>query len=414
MSYYQINGVDANPSPGTIIAYLGNEIIDGWMLCNGQSVSRISFPELGKSLGVFSGSDFNLPNLQCMFLRGIGTQTYNTISYTGKTGINADTFKQHKHAIYCQNQNMSDSGTAYSESEGSQKTTLSNTGSRETRPYNYGVNWIIKTDLNPTVPGQPIISGVNLTIPVSNPGTTMNVNFEAPLGFDTNSTATSYQYSIDNGKTWTLSNLTNIPTPNYIKIRALNSSGNSGQSSSVYVIKTGLNFKLYNGYFADIVNTFFSSATALSRPYGTTGLSYSKGYVSSITNISDGTNTLIPTTGLTNFSVQWVGNLYTGANGNGSWSFTTASDDASYMWIGQDAFLPTSNNAFINNGGTHGIQSRSNSTLLEALTYYPIRIQFGQGSSTYGMSFTFTFPSNATSWGLFGILPEQDGLFQYF
>lgn len=160
-SYYYNNGQVANPPPGTIIAYLGTTPPDGWMLCDGQSVQRISFPELATALGVsVSDTSFNLPNLQGVFLRGIGAYD---ISHNQTGAIRAyqqDCIKQHIHKILYTTGNPSGNGgqTSYTQS-GTTDTniTFGNFGGSETAPYCYGVNWIIKTDLNPNVPGQPTI-----------------------------------------------------------------------------------------------------------------------------------------------------------------------------------------------------------------------------------------------------------------
>ncbi|MDR1195297.1 MAG: phage tail protein [Endomicrobium sp.] len=67
--------------PGTVIAYAGNTIPEGYLLCDGSILSRSDYPELFKAIGTIyggSGSTFNLPNFKGMFLRGNGSNTVTT------------------------------------------------------------------------------------------------------------------------------------------------------------------------------------------------------------------------------------------------------------------------------------------------------------------------------------------------
>lgn len=66
---------------GTVISYVGaaaslqNLMTQGWLVCNGNSVSKVTYPDLFLSIGTSFGGDgapnFNLPDLRGMFLRGI-------------------------------------------------------------------------------------------------------------------------------------------------------------------------------------------------------------------------------------------------------------------------------------------------------------------------------------------------------
>ena len=68
---------------GMVIAYMGKvENLDGlaklgWLVCNGAAVSRKTFPDLFAAIGTTYGGDgspnFNLPQLQGFFLRGVDT-----------------------------------------------------------------------------------------------------------------------------------------------------------------------------------------------------------------------------------------------------------------------------------------------------------------------------------------------------
>jgi hypothetical protein len=62
----------------------------------------------------------------------------------------------------------------------------------------------------------------------------------------------------------------------------------------------------------------------------------------------------------------------------GTYTFFTNSDDASYLWIGDNALQGYArSNALVNNGGLHPVQERSGTINLIAGTYYPIRIIYG-------------------------------------
>jgi microcystin-dependent protein len=170
---YAIQAQNGVPS-GTIMAYIGTTAPEGWLLCNGSS-----FPDnpYYAQLKTLLGST-NTPNLNGMFLRGTGT------AGTGQTGptlkqIQQDDTKSHLHAININtttngnhNHNTGFSNDDYNGSGGSNKNGLEDdtnsgnnrslptdtqgdhihnvngnsaaTGGTETRPVNYGVNYIIK------------------------------------------------------------------------------------------------------------------------------------------------------------------------------------------------------------------------------------------------------------------------------
>ena len=79
-----------------------------------------------------------------------------------------------------------------------------------------------------------------------------------------------------------------------------------------------------------------------------------------------------------NTSYQWLG--YFVARYTDTYTFTTMSDDASYVWVGDVAKSGyTVGNALVNNGGTHGVTTATGTINLTAGVYYPIRIQYGNG-----------------------------------
>jgi microcystin-dependent protein len=164
---------------GSIMPYLGTTAPNGWLLCNGTAIpSGIIYDNLKALAGA------NTPDLRAMFLRGAGSQT----AYPDKVGpaikvVQQDDVKAHLHTValttstagahwhFLNRRSNSDNG-AYDSgdsnlTEESGVTTnraiigkfstftagdhthningnTANTGGTETRPINYGVNYIIK------------------------------------------------------------------------------------------------------------------------------------------------------------------------------------------------------------------------------------------------------------------------------
>jgi microcystin-dependent protein len=62
--------------PGTIIAFAGNRIPEGYLLCDGSEVKRSRYPQLFEAIGTIYGGNastrFKLPDLRGMFIRGVG------------------------------------------------------------------------------------------------------------------------------------------------------------------------------------------------------------------------------------------------------------------------------------------------------------------------------------------------------
>ena len=65
---------------GAITAYATNGVPAGWLLCDGQAVSRTAYAALFTAIGTIYGAGdgtttFNVPDLRNEFIRGLGTQT---------------------------------------------------------------------------------------------------------------------------------------------------------------------------------------------------------------------------------------------------------------------------------------------------------------------------------------------------
>ena len=122
----------------------------------------------------------------------------------------------------------------------------------------------------------------------------------------------------------------------------------------------------YEGYFND-TPSFFATAALKAAP-----------------NDYNGTDTTIAESSLlNNTSIEYKG--YFLATYTGTHTFYLASDDGSWMWVGPTALTGfTTTNALVKNGGLHSLSEVSATISLVAGTYYPVRIQFGNGPSGPG------------------------------
>jgi microcystin-dependent protein len=80
---------------GTILAFGGTSAPAGWMLCQGQALSRTTYAKLfaiiGTAFGTGDGSTtFNIPDLRGEFLRGAGTNSHSGQGNGGSVGTHQD------------------------------------------------------------------------------------------------------------------------------------------------------------------------------------------------------------------------------------------------------------------------------------------------------------------------------------
>lgn len=140
-------------------------------------------------------------------------------------------------------------------------------------------------------------------------------------------------------------------------------------------INKGLIGQKYSGYFADNVN-YFATATKV-------------GDRSLFTTIDNGTP---PWNVGDYYSYEWIG--YFLPSTTETYTFYTYSDDAGYLWIGNNAVSGfTTANALINNGGVHPPREYSNTIALTAGVLYPIRIQFGENDGADRIKISFSTPT---------------------
>lgn len=108
-----------------------------------------------------------------------------------------------------------------------------------------------------------------------------------------------------------------------------------------------------------------------------------------------------------NTSYQWLG--YFKPTTTETYTFYTTSDDGSYLWIGANAISGyTTGNSIVNNGGSHPSQEASGTVALTAGTYYPIRIQTGNGGGPGVHSTAFSTPTITKTTTFTGLLFHDD------
>ncbi len=77
---------------GVVLPYVSNIIPSGYLLCDGQAVSRTTYAELFNIIGITYGSGdgsttFNVPNLKDKFIEGAGTNALGTEMGAGLPNI---------------------------------------------------------------------------------------------------------------------------------------------------------------------------------------------------------------------------------------------------------------------------------------------------------------------------------------
>lgn len=85
----------ADAPVGSISAFGGSTAPNGWLLCQGQAVSRTTYAELFSIIGTAFGSGdgsttFNIPDLRGEFLRGAGTNSHTNQGNGGNVGGHQD------------------------------------------------------------------------------------------------------------------------------------------------------------------------------------------------------------------------------------------------------------------------------------------------------------------------------------
>lgn len=148
----------------SIMPFAGAAAPTGFLLCQGQAISRTTYATLftalggvGSPFGLGDGSTtFNVPDLRGIFIRGAGAQTIGAETYTGTLGTKQnDNLQSHSHTMpYGINplgvaQNFDNTAPARVPRVSNNAVTATPTDAAgtgtETYPANIAMNYIIKT-----------------------------------------------------------------------------------------------------------------------------------------------------------------------------------------------------------------------------------------------------------------------------
>lgn len=147
---------------GAILPFAMSTAPTGWLACDGQSYSVSTYADLFVAIKYTyggAGSNFNVPNLQGQFIRGLTTNLTTTsqdpLSATRTLGsLQTDSFKSHNHSIPYIASIPTNSVPGQPERILTENTTqgvfdgatdrISATGGTETRPVNIALFYCIK------------------------------------------------------------------------------------------------------------------------------------------------------------------------------------------------------------------------------------------------------------------------------
>jgi hypothetical protein len=147
----------------------------------------------------------------------------------------------------------------------------------------------------------------------------------------------------------------------------------------------------YKGYFADDPNWFSDER------YNTSLIKNSTTEASGIPDF-DWYSNPADWNKVEKSSWSWTGHFIPDVTGE--WLFEITSDDASYLWLGDDAVLNYQSNpatALINVGGIHTAKTVSQKITLVKDQIYPLRIQYGNNGGAAVFKFRF-MPPGITQW----------------
>jgi microcystin-dependent protein len=155
---------------GTILAYAGD--VDGgklqrqgWLVCDGTEYPQDDYPDLERIIGTYYGrakkaDQFKVPDLRGLFLRGVDgdagrdpdAKSRIVLAEGGNKGNNVGSYQNdeivsHSHAVPTSGPiggNMMSIGSDTQKTTTGAYPTANTGGSKETRPKNIYVNYIIK------------------------------------------------------------------------------------------------------------------------------------------------------------------------------------------------------------------------------------------------------------------------------
>lgn len=153
----------------------------------------------------------------------------------------------------------------------------------------------------------------------------------------------------------------------------------------------GLKYTIYDGTFTKYDATTNDYKDDLSF-FNTASTLYS-GSATNFKNVQTATEEFMHVDKDQLYSIVWEG--YFLPDVSGKWTFGMNSDDASYMWIGENVNNHSTSNANIKNSLLHGMRLVKCEVELEQGKYYPIRIVFSQNHG--GADFQFFYSTNSTN-----------------
>jgi len=132
---------------------------EGWLICDGSTLNALQdvmyrslFDAIGTTWGGTGESNFQIPDLRGTFLRGSGSQTYDSKAYDG--GVVAqksnDEVAEHQHEIRTINQagatygNAAAGGASHGHWNANNALTANSGLADETKPFNTSVLYCIK------------------------------------------------------------------------------------------------------------------------------------------------------------------------------------------------------------------------------------------------------------------------------
>jgi hypothetical protein len=135
---------------GSVIAFAAATPPTGWFTCNGQYLSRVSYPRLfaviGTTFGSSDSSNFRLPDLRGEFVRG-WDEGRGADAGRGFGSWQIDMLKSHNHETLKGN-SEGDNGSTFTNGWGPDNPPVptSYTGGTETRPRNVAMLYCIRGD----------------------------------------------------------------------------------------------------------------------------------------------------------------------------------------------------------------------------------------------------------------------------
>lgn len=123
-SFKEINVKTSDTLPiGAIVSYTGFIAPTGWLICNGQAISRTTYANLFAIIGTHYGAGdgsttFNIPNLKGKVVVGFdsGDTDFNIIGKTGgekKHTLTVEEMPSHNHILYSNRDYQSSPGAGY-------------------------------------------------------------------------------------------------------------------------------------------------------------------------------------------------------------------------------------------------------------------------------------------------------------